>query len=84
MDQYDQTLDLTRIMRDMELADGAGGPRARRQPSTGLHLGSDLRRIIDTAVPTLLELFCFVHARRINLERAVGDRAAPPNGSSDR
>ncbi|WP_265519610.1 GAF domain-containing sensor histidine kinase [Nitratireductor luteus] len=73
MDLHDQTLaDLTRIMRDMERADGAADRALvvnRLQDCI-----QDLRRIIDTAVPTLLDLFGFVHALRIHLERAVGDR----------
>lgn len=73
MDLHDQTLaDLTRIMRDLERTEGAGDHTVivnRLQDCI-----QDLRRIIDTAVPTLLELFGFVHALRIHLERAVGDR----------
>lgn len=72
MDLHDQTLaDLTRIMRDLA--------RCGEDVDHGVILSrlqdcvQDLRRIIDTAVPTLLELFGFVHAVRIHLERAVGD-----------
>ncbi|MCX2721526.1 GAF domain-containing sensor histidine kinase [Roseibium salinum] len=75
MDLHDQTLaDLTRIMRDLEKAE---------TPDDKAHvIGSiqdciqDLRRIIDTAVPTLLDLFGFAHALRIHLERAVEDADA--------
>lgn len=71
MDLHDQTLaDLTRIMRDLERAAWPADQAAivnRLQDCI-----QDLRRIIDTAVPTLLELFGFVHALRIHLERAVG------------
>lgn len=72
MDLHDQTLaDLTRIMRDMETAE--------TQEDKAEIIGSvqdciqDLRRIIDTAVPTLLDMFGFAHALRIHLERAVAD-----------
>ncbi|MEP3045943.1 MAG: ATP-binding protein [Roseibium sp.] len=72
MDLHDQTLaDLTRIMRDLETAEAP--------EDKALVIGNiqdcieDLRRIIDTAVPTLLEMFGFVHALRIHLEKAVGD-----------
>ncbi|MEP3431148.1 MAG: ATP-binding protein [Roseibium sp.] len=72
MDLHDQTLaDLTRIMRDLESAEA---PKDK-----AIVIGNiqdcieDLRRIIDTAVPTLLEMFGFAHALRIHLEKAVGD-----------
>lgn len=70
MDLHDQTLaDLTRIMRDL-----ARGPIDRGTLMAKLQdCVQDLRRIIDTAMPTLLELFGFVHAVRIHLERAVGE-----------
>lgn len=73
MDLHDQTLaDLTRIMRDLERADG---PEARAAVVDRMQdCIQDLRRIIDTAVPSLLELFGFGHALRIHLERAVSDR----------
>lgn len=72
MDLHDQTLaDLTRIMRDLEKAEG---PEDRAAVIGSIQdCIQDLRRIIDTAVPTLLELFGFAHALRIHLERAVGD-----------
>lgn len=74
MDLHDQTLaDLTRIMRDLSAQ--AGGDAARAGIVSRLQdCIQDLRRIIDTAVPTLLELFGFAHAVRIHLERAVGDQ----------
>ncbi len=72
MDLHDQTLaDLTRIMRDLEKADDAEA-RAAIVGSVQDCI-QDLRRIIDTAVPTLLDLFGFAHALRIHLERAVED-----------
>jgi signal transduction histidine kinase len=72
MDLHDQTLaDLTRIMRDVEKMDTASD-KARVIGSIQ-HCIGDLRRIIDTAVPTILDLFGFAHALRIHLERAVED-----------
>ncbi|MCX7888470.1 MAG: sensor histidine kinase [Rhodobacteraceae bacterium] len=70
MDLHDQTLaDLTRIMRDVARGEIAPDSLlARLQDCVG-----DLRRIIDTAMPTLLELFGFTHAVRIHLERAIGE-----------
>ncbi|WP_343115615.1 sensor histidine kinase [Ostreiculturibacter nitratireducens] len=72
MDLHDQTLaDLTRLMRDISRSDEDMDREmilSRLQDCI-----QDLRRIIDTAVPTLLEMFGFVHAVRIHLERAVGD-----------
>jgi signal transduction histidine kinase len=72
MDLHDQTLaDLTRIMRDLEQAET---PSDRAHVIENIqHCIQDLRGIIDTAVPTLLDLFGFVHALRIHLERAVGN-----------
>ncbi|WP_336058100.1 GAF domain-containing sensor histidine kinase [Nitratireductor sp. CH_MIT9313-5] len=72
MDLHDQTLaDLTRIMRDLERAETV---QERAAISNRLQdCIQDLRQIIDTAVPTLLQMFGFVHALRIHLERAVGD-----------
>ncbi len=71
MDLHDQTLaDLTRLLRtvsgDAPLPDRA---TLSRRISDCI---DDLRRIIDTAMPTLLELFGFAHAVRVHLERAVG------------
>ncbi|PRY87343.1 GAF domain-containing sensor histidine kinase [Donghicola tyrosinivorans] len=71
MDLHDQTLaDLSRLLR--EVTAEAPLPRAElavhlRETITGL------RRIIDEAVPTLLELFGFTHAVRVHLERASGE-----------
>ncbi|MCA0996830.1 ATP-binding protein [Alloyangia pacifica] len=70
MDLHDQTLaDLTRILRD--LTGDAPLDRdllAERVTDTI----DDLRALIDTAVPTLLDLFGYAHAVRVHLERAVG------------
>ncbi|MFW2541212.1 sensor histidine kinase [Primorskyibacter sp. 2E107] len=72
MDLHDQTLaDLTRLLRTV-----TGDGRLDRA-GLGQHISetiTDLRRIIDTAVPTLLELFGFAHAVRVHLERAVRDQ----------
>ncbi|MDW4498247.1 ATP-binding protein [Sulfitobacter sp. D35] len=70
MDLHDQTLaDLTRLLRDVT-SEAAVPPNDLAQRIT--ETIGDLRRIIDTAVPTLLELFGFAHAVRVHLERAVG------------
>ncbi|MBU2935528.1 MULTISPECIES: GAF domain-containing sensor histidine kinase [Pacificibacter] len=69
MDLHDQTLaDLTRILRDLS-GDGPvpSVPMLTARVSDCI---CDLRRIIDMAVPTLLELFGFAHAVRVHLERA--------------
>ncbi|WP_118135022.1 sensor histidine kinase [Oceanicella sp. SM1341] len=70
MDLHDQTLaDLTRILRDLEQARPdslAASVVPRLQDCI-----QDLRQIIDTAMPALLELFGFVHAVDIHLERAT-------------
>lgn len=74
MDLHDQTLaDLSRLLREVT----SEGPPPRRDVLAGQLSDCirDLRRIIDTAVPTLLELFGFAHAVRVHLERAVGDGA---------
>ncbi len=71
MDLHDQTLaDMTRISRDLERCE-------TRQDIEGLrssvqHCIQGLRDIIDTSIPSLLELFGFQHAVRIHLERAIG------------
>ncbi|WP_428646451.1 ATP-binding protein [Roseibium sp.] len=72
MDLHDQTLaDLTRIMRDLEKAET---PADRARIIAGIQgCIQDLRGIIDTAVPSLLDMFGFAHALRIHLERAVED-----------
>lgn len=73
MDLHDQTLaDLTRLLR--EVTGDAPLSNAVLSQRISDTIG-DLRQIIDTAVPTLLELFGFAHAVRVHLERAVG--AAP-------
>ncbi|WP_121631902.1 GAF domain-containing sensor histidine kinase [Tropicibacter alexandrii] len=73
MDLHDQTLaDLSRLLR--EVTSEPPLPRdllARHLRETI----TDLRRIIDEAVPTLLDLFGFAHAVRVHLERASGDAA---------
>ena len=73
MDLHDQTLaDLTRLLRALD----GDKPLARTDLAGRISRTiDDLRRIIDTAVPTLLDLFGFVHAVRVHLERAVGDEA---------
>ncbi len=70
MDLHDQTLaDLTRLLRDVNNEGSSKSSDLARRISETI---DDLRRIIDTAVPTLLELFGFAHAVRVHLERAVG------------
>ena len=73
MDLHDQTLaDLSRLLSEAT----ADTPPAPQVLATRLRQTiDDLRRIIDTAVPTLLELFGFAHAIRVHLERAAGDAA---------
>lgn len=71
MDLHDQTLaDLTRLLRDVS----GDAPLPERAELAGRITDciDDLRRIIETAVPTLLDLFGFAHAVRVHLERAVG------------
>lgn len=76
MDLHNQTLaDLSRLLR--EVTSDPPLPRAL----LASHLRetiTDLRRIIDEAVPTLLELFGFAHAVRVHLERACGDAPTLP------
>ncbi|SNT28117.1 sensor histidine kinase [Antarctobacter heliothermus] len=70
MDLHDQTLaDLTRLLREVtgDTLPGRDHLASRISETIG-----DLRRIIDTAVPSLLELFGFLHAVQVHLERAVG------------
>ncbi|MEY8831219.1 sensor histidine kinase [Sedimentitalea sp. XS_ASV28] len=70
MDLHDQPLaDLTRLLR--EIASDTALPRGHLEERIR-EVVDDLRRIIDTAVPTLLDLFGFVHAVRVHLERAIG------------
>lgn len=71
MDLHDQTLaDLSRLMRDLSRPGvlDAEAVLARLDDCV-----ADLRRIIDTAVPSILEMFGFAHAVRVHLERAAGD-----------
>ncbi|MDP5221032.1 ATP-binding protein [Ruegeria sp. 2205SS24-7] len=70
MDLHDQTLaDLTRMLRDIT----SDAPPSNQELARRISLTiNDLRQIIDTAVPTLLELFGFAHAVRVHLERAAG------------
>jgi signal transduction histidine kinase len=72
MDLHDQTLaDLTRIMRALEKAETEADKS--RVVASIRDCIQDLRGIIDTAVPSLLDMFGFAHALRIHLERAVED-----------
>ncbi|PKP73035.1 MAG: sensor histidine kinase [Alphaproteobacteria bacterium HGW-Alphaproteobacteria-6] len=81
MDLHDQTLaDLTRLTRRLErLADAgaAGGPAlagAIEPVARGLHrCMQDLRQIIETARPSVLDLFGFAQAIENHLERSVRD-----------
>ncbi len=70
MDLHDQTLaELSRLLREVT----GDTPLPRDDLANRLNETiSDLRRIIDTAVPTVLDLFGFAHAVRIHLERAAG------------
>ncbi|WP_223425635.1 sensor histidine kinase [Tateyamaria pelophila] len=69
MDLHDQTLaDLTRLLRTIT-GDGALVRDEMAQRIT--EIIDDLRRTIDTAVPTLLDLFGFTHAVQVHLERAT-------------
>lgn len=71
MDLHDQTLaDLSRLMRDLSRPGvlDAEGVLAQLDDCV-----ADLRRIIDTAVPSILEMFGFAHAVRVHLERAAGE-----------
>lgn len=71
MDLHDQTLaDLSRLMRDLSRP----GVLDAEAVLARLHdCVADLRRIIDTAVPSILEMFGFAHAVRVHLERAAGE-----------
>ncbi|MGB0904175.1 MAG: GAF domain-containing sensor histidine kinase, partial [Mangrovicoccus sp.] len=69
MDLHDQTLaDLTRLLRDLSAEPAPPLPVLADKLRICIE---DLRRIIDMAVPTLLDLFGFAHALRIHLERAT-------------
>jgi signal transduction histidine kinase len=70
MDLHDQTLaDLTRILRDLTSEAPLDRDLLAERVTDTI---DDLRRLIDMAVPTLLDLFGFAHAVRVHLERAVG------------
>lgn len=69
MDLHDQTLaDLSRLMRDLSRP---GGMEAETVLGRLNDCVGDLRRIIDTAVPSILEMFGFAHAIRVHLERVA-------------
>ncbi len=71
MDLHDQTLaDMTRISRELERCKTAKDIEVLRGNLQICIQG--LREIIDTSIPSLLELFGFQHAVRTHLERAVG------------
>lgn len=72
MDLHDQTLaDLSRLLRDVT----SEGPLPARDvlASRLTEAIGELRQIIDTAVPTLLDMFGFADAIGAHLERALGD-----------
>lgn len=69
MDLHDQTLaDLSRLMRELSRPGGMDGDAVLAQLNDCV---DDLRRIIDTAVPSILDMFGFCHAVRVHLERAT-------------
>ncbi|WP_110686218.1 GAF domain-containing sensor histidine kinase [Salinicola aestuarinus] len=70
MDLHDQTLaDLTRLLRELQ---GDGPPPASEWLAEQLEdCIDDLRGIIETTSPRLLDLFGFTHAIRVHLERAA-------------
>jgi len=71
MDLHDQTLaDMTRISRDLESCKTREDVENLRGSVQNCIQG--LREIIDTSIPSLLELFGFQHAVRTHLERAIG------------
>ena len=70
MDLHDQTLaDLTRIARDIR--PGITKTQHHRLQQQIQNMIQDLRDIIDTSIPTILELFGFQHAVLTHMERAV-------------
>ncbi|MBX2830346.1 MAG: hypothetical protein KTR23_04070 [Rhodospirillales bacterium] len=70
MDLHDQTLaDLTRIARDIR--PGLTEPQHHRLQQQVQNMIQGLRDIIDTSIPSILELFGFHHAVLTHLERAV-------------
>jgi len=71
MDLHDQTLaDLTRISRDLGRSNTPEDIESLRSEMQNCIQG--LREIIDTSIPSLLELFGFQHAVRVHLERSIG------------
>ena len=70
MDLHDQTLaDLSRLMRDLSRPGALDAETVLARLDDCV---ADLRRIIDTAVPSILDMFGFAHAVRVHLERAAG------------
>lgn len=70
MDLHDQTLaDLTRISRD--LRHGLSDTQQHLLQQQVQRMIQDLRDIIDTSIPSILELFGFHHAVVTHLERAI-------------
>ncbi|MDP2699857.1 sensor histidine kinase [Thalassospira sp.] len=74
MDLHDQTLaDLTRIARDIR--PGLTEVQHHRLQQQIQNMIQDLRDIIDTSIPSILELFGFHHAVLTHLERAVSSES---------
>lgn len=73
MDLHDQTLaDLTRISRDLA---GAVKPQDIRQIQLRVQdCIQGLRDIIDTSIPSILELFGFQHAVKTHMDRALSSQ----------
>jgi signal transduction histidine kinase len=70
MDLHDQTLaDLTRIARDIH--PGLTNAQHHHLQQQIQNMIQDLRGIIDTSIPSILELFGFHHAIVTHLERAI-------------
>ncbi|MDG4717832.1 sensor histidine kinase [Thalassospira aquimaris] len=70
MDLHDQTLaDLTRIARD--LRPGLSEAQYLRLQQQVQNMIQGLRDIIDTSIPSILDLFGFHHAVQTHLERAI-------------
>ncbi|MFD1744860.1 GAF domain-containing sensor histidine kinase [Rhizobium helianthi] len=80
MDLHDQTLaDLTRLARRMEkLSRSSDMAEEELEPLLrGLqHCMQDLRQIIETAQPTVLQLFGFAQAVETHLDRSLRDSGA--------
>ncbi|MEL7893572.1 sensor histidine kinase [Vreelandella neptunia] len=75
MDLHDQTLaDLTRIARDIRPSMTEDQHHHLQQQIQNTI--QDLRDIIDTSIPSILELFGFHHAVLTHLERAVSSESA--------